>query len=72
MFDSTEAQVTPESLKKDTMEFCHKCDEVTRWSAMSRGSRREQCSGCKDVFPCRSGCDHLDCRDEKSSWVKTV
>lgn len=72
MLDSTEAQVAQNFSKQDTMEFCHKCDETTRWVAMSRGSRREQCSGCKDVYPCRSKCDHLDCQDEKSSWVKTV
>ena len=55
-----------------TVEFCHKCNSETLWETMRRGSKREQCVSCKDVFPCRSKCDHLDCQDEKASWVKAV
>lgn len=32
------------------------------WHPLQRGSDREQCRTCGDVFPCRHACDHLDCR----------
>lgn len=28
---------------------------------MKRGGAHEQCTKCKDVFPCRNECEHLDC-----------
>jgi len=31
------------------------------WQPMKRGARREQCTKCNDVFPCRHNCEHLDC-----------
>ena len=32
------------------------------WQPMKRrGSTREQCTKCADVFPCRHACEHLDC-----------
>ena len=31
------------------------------WQPMKRGAAREQCTKCKDVFPCRHACEHYDC-----------
>jgi hypothetical protein len=31
-----------------------------------RGGKREKCTTCGDVFPCRkSGCQHLDCHEAR-------
>lgn len=72
MLQPVELSVADDTDKPDTMEMCHKCRVVTLWTPLRRGSKREQCVGCKDVFPCRSKCDHLDCADEKASWVKVI
>lgn len=31
------------------------------WKPMKRGGAHEQCTKCRDVFPCRNDCTHLDC-----------
>lgn len=44
------------------------------WKPMKRGAKREQCSKCKTVYPCRGTCGHLDCimdRDEElPDWAR--
>lgn len=48
-----------ERLTPDRM-TCRRCEDVTRWLPV-RGGRRLACEGCRDVFPCKHGCSHLDC-----------
>jgi len=31
------------------------------WKQLKRGSSRERCAKCKDVYPCRHACAHVDC-----------
>ena len=38
---------------------CNSC----RWIKTSRG---EKCEVCKDVFPCKENCGHLDCHFQKA------
>lgn len=35
------------------------------WHLVRNGLRQE-CKTCKDSFPCRGECDHLDCRDARA------
>ncbi len=50
----------------DTHE-CHRCGFPTRWT-VARGDGRERCTGCGDVYPCRSSrCGHLDCEREREA-----
>lgn len=46
--------------------YCHKCDAETRWDKVKGKKKQEQCAVCKDVFPCRKPCSHLDCADDRS------
>lgn len=46
--------------------YCHKCNHETRWETYKALYLR--CSQCRDFFPCKKECDHLDCLDEKSNW----
>lgn len=39
--------------------LCHRCGRVTQWQTIRGG--RLACSGCRDVFPCRHDCGHVDC-----------
>lgn len=32
-----------------------------KWESMSRGSKRERCTNCGDVYPCAHACGHYDC-----------
>jgi hypothetical protein len=37
-----------------------KCNH--NWQPLKRGSSRERCTKCKDVYPCRgNNCAHVDC-----------
>ncbi len=31
------------------------------WKPLKRGSSRERCTKCMDVYPCRHDCAHADC-----------
>ena len=47
-----------------------------QWQPLKRGSNREQCRTCGDVFPCRYECSHIDCRlamnEPLPEWVTLV
>ena len=52
---------------KPDVEYCHKCDTETRWEP-TRGGKNLRCQGgCKDLFPCRRLCEHLDCLQERAA-----
>ncbi len=53
----------PDGLEGDG--HCHKCNKETEWRPQKRGSKRVKCSGCGDIYPCRTSCDHLDCEADK-------
>jgi hypothetical protein len=44
--------------------YCHRCRKLTEWTDMRGG--RERCAGCRDVFPCRAECGHVDCAERRS------
>lgn len=45
--------------------YCHRCQAHTLWEELKRGSTRERCVNCNDVFPCRTACKHFDCMQDR-------
>lgn len=44
-----------------------KCKTRDHTDRTMRGGNRSQCTKCGEIFPCRTACDHPDCRVAKGA-----
>lgn len=51
------------------LQWCDRCQQDTRWERLPR-SKRERCTVCKNMFPCKPTCTHLDCQAARGETVR--